>query len=260
MKKVLVLVLAVTVLSTLALGKRKKEVYSGPCKIGVSTVTMTSEGPQDDAPDYFLHWWEKNAKNYPEFCTTRKDFPIKDGKNFLIAFSSNESSFLGFIPTTRTYTTTSPFNANGTVTNQYGDRWNYTVDGTVMTTTTMQYNAAYQDHDMRLYIRTYNSSGQLIKQDAHIYSSRTGGDPYNSLGYNLGGLIAAAGARGRMINSAFKAMENDMESTTVQQAIVPIPPVTVPVPPVRVSVPVKFEHYCNAINTDNQGNETCMDK
>jgi hypothetical protein len=187
---------------------------SGPCKVGVVAVLITANGPQADiAPNFFLHWWKKNAKKYPGFCTVRKDSPLKDGRNFLIAFSSNEGRFSGFIPTTRTDTTTTPFNANGTVSNYYGDQWSYTASGTVTTTTTTNFNAAYTDTDVALYIRTYASSGQLIRQDGHVYSSRTGGDTYNSLGYNLGSLLAASGARGHMLKNAFKAMEANSKFT-----------------------------------------------
>jgi hypothetical protein len=181
---------------------------SGACKVGVATVLITADGPQADiAPDFFLRWWKKNAKKYPGFCAVRQDFLVKDGRNFLIAFSSNESRFSGFIPTTRTDTTTTPFNANGTVSNYYGDQWSYTASGTVTTTTTTHFNSGYTDSDVALYIRTYASSGQLIRQDGHVYSSRTGGDAANSLGYNLGSLLAASGARGHMLKKAFTAME-----------------------------------------------------
>ena len=207
MKKHLMILLAMT-MTTAAWAKKNKEAPSGPCRVGIATVVMGDYGPQADvAPDFYWHWWKKNLQKHPGFCAVRKDSPLRDGTNFVIAFSSSESRFSGFIPVTRTDTTTTPFNANGTVTDQYGERWDYTATGTVTTTTTTHYNAAYTDNDVALYIHTYDSSGRLIWWDSHLYSTRTGGDAYDSLGYNLGNLLAASGARGHMLKNAFKSIE-----------------------------------------------------
>jgi hypothetical protein len=175
------------------------------CKIGFTTVTMTSTGQWQAgvAPQFFWNWWGKNQKKYPDFCNTRA--PIS-GKNFVIAFSRSEGYFSGFYPRTVTNTTVTPFSGTGTVYSDSGSMWIYSFQGTETATSTTQYNAPYTDRNVGLYIATYDSSGRLIRQDGHIYSSRTGGDPANSLGYNLGSLLAASGARGKMIKHSFEAM------------------------------------------------------
>jgi len=100
-KKLTLILLAMTI-TTAAWAKNNKEAPAGPCRVGIATVVMGADGPQADvAPDFYWHWWKKILKRYPGFCAVRKDSPLKDGPNFLLAFSSNESRFSGFVPVRR---------------------------------------------------------------------------------------------------------------------------------------------------------------
>jgi hypothetical protein len=200
------LLLLVVAFSSVAWG-RKKEVYTGPCKIGFATVYLDGGTQADVAPQYFWSWWKKSAKNYPGFCAVRKDSPLKDGRNFVIAFSDSESRYSGFIPTTHTDTSYSSFSGSGTAYNySSGSTWNYTYTGTATTTTTTRYNAAYSDRETSLYVHTYNSLGRLIRWDGHLYSTRQGGDDYDTFGHNLGNALAAIRARSGMLKKSFEAM------------------------------------------------------
>jgi hypothetical protein len=119
----------------------------------------------------------------------------------------------GLFPTVRTYTNTSttPYSSSGTVSDQYGNTWNYTATGdvTTTTTTTVQENLPYTDRFVGLYMNAYDSNGRMILATHHIYTSRTGGDAANTAGYNIGSGLMNINARGRMLKSLVKSIEKD---------------------------------------------------
>jgi hypothetical protein len=205
-------VLAVVMLLTNSIAwAKKKEVYTGPCTKSVSSAVATSNGAETLFPDFVTHWWKKNARNYPGVCLSSKPNPA--ARNYLMVFSTSESYYSGLMPTTHTYTSASSttFSANGSATDQYGNRWNYTATGDAQTTTTttVNENVPYTDRAVGLFAKTYDSSGRIIRSDEHLYTSRSGADTYNTLGYNLGSALSNINARGRMLKSALLAISND---------------------------------------------------
>lgn len=192
----------------------KKEPYTGPCTESVSSAVATSEGVQLLFPDFAINWWKKNAENHPGVCLSSKPNPAT--RNYLMVFSTSERYYSGLMPTTRTYTSTSStmFNANGSATNQYGDYWNFTATGDAQTTTTttVNENVPYKDRAVGLFVKTYDSTGRIIRSDGHLYRTRTGGDASNTFGYNMGSALSNINARGKMLNSALLAIENDQDS------------------------------------------------
>ena len=160
-------------------------------------------------PNWVQKWVKKNAKKHPDILFTQEK--SVGNNSYLIVFSDSAHALSGFEPVTHTSTSTStsPVSGSGTVTDYDGDRWNYTYDGTVTTTTTTQTteNEAYTIESNTLYATTFDSRGGTVSQHWHEYSTKSGGDAYNSLGYNFGNALAAINARGRLLSAAMKDIQ-----------------------------------------------------
>lgn len=156
-------------------------------------------------PQWAIKWVKKNEKHYPGVRFSTSDPPIPGAKNFVVAFSASSAGVQGFEPVTHTdtSTSTSPVSGSGTVTDNEGEMWNYTYDGTVTTTTTttMEEQVPYTETSNTLYITAFNEQGQMAYQGWRVFSSRQGGNPYNSLGYNLGSALSAINARGHLLKT-----------------------------------------------------------
>lgn len=154
-------------------------------------------------PNWAINWVKKNEKHYSGVRFSTSEAPIAGAKNFVIAFSSSSGAVQGFQPVTHTdtSTSTSPVSGSGTVTDNEGEMWNYTYDGTVTTTTTTttEEQVPYTQSSNTLYVTAFNDDGQMISQRWHVFSSQTGGNPYSSLGYNLGSALSAINARGHLL-------------------------------------------------------------
>lgn len=213
-------VLAALVLICSSVAWAKNENYTGPCMKNVSSAIATSAGVDPLFPDFVTHWWKKNAKNYPGVCLSSK--PNPEARNYLMVFSTSASYYSGLMPTTHTYTSTSStaFSANGSASDQYGNRWNYTATGDAETTTTARVNenVPYTDRVVGLFARTYDSTGRMIRSDGHLYRTRTGGDASNTAGYNFGSALSNINARGKMLKSALLAISADRDAPLPSRA------------------------------------------
>jgi hypothetical protein len=160
-------------------------------------------------PNWVQKWIKKNAKKHPDILFTQEK--SVENNSYLVVLSDSAHALSGFEPVTHTSTSTStsPVSGSGTVTDYNGDRWNYTYDGTVTTTTTTRttQNEAYTIDSSTLYATTFDSRGGTVSQHWHEYSTKSGGDAYNSLGYNLGNALAAINARGRLLSAAMKDIQ-----------------------------------------------------
>ena len=165
--------------------------HSATCTKSIAVARAASGGAQPYLPEFVANWWRKNSKHYPDVCFSQ--VPNASARNYLIIGSTSEKSFSGIFPTVKTYSNVSatPYNASGTVNDQYGNVWNYTATGdiTTTTTTTVQENLPYTDQFTGLYMNAYDSTGRMVLATGHIYSSRTGGDAANTAGYNMGSAI-----------------------------------------------------------------------
>ncbi len=172
-------------------------------------VAGHSGGVESYVPSWVQKWVNKNAKKYPDILFTQEKGV--GNNSYLIVFSDSPQSLSGFEPVTHTYTdtSTSPISGSGTVTDYSGDRWNYTYSGTVTTTTTTRTtdNEAYTIQSNTLYATAFDSHGGTVSKHWHVYSTKSGGNAYNSLGYNLGNALAAINARGRLLGDVAKDIE-----------------------------------------------------
>jgi hypothetical protein len=82
--------------------------------------------------------------------------------------------------------------------------WYYTYNGTMTTTTTTSesVNVPYTDTSNTLYLFCYDQLGTLCGQHSRTLTARSGGDPYNTLGYNLGSALVSIHIRERLLKEA----------------------------------------------------------
>lgn len=191
-------------------GVRSKSQLAG--QVSVKTISFAVAirgGVEYYVPSWVQKWVKKHAKKYPGVVFTQEK-TVGDN-SFLIVFSNSANALSGFEPVTHTSTSTStsPVSGSGTLTDYSGDQWNYTYDGTVTTTTTTQTteNEAYTIQSNTLYATAFDSRGSTVSKHWHIYSTKSGGDAYNSLGYNLGNALGAINARGRLLGDVAKDIE-----------------------------------------------------
>jgi hypothetical protein len=157
-------------------------------------------------PDWVMHWIQKNEKHYANICFSQT--PKVGATNFLMVLSNSSQSLSGFDPVVRTNTTTSttPVSGSGIVTDNYGGMWSYTYDGTVTTTTTTttHENLAYSLNSNSLYIYTFDEHGIMVSERSKTLTTKQGGDPYNTLGYNLGAAFRAINFKSGLLKGAVK--------------------------------------------------------
>ncbi len=176
-------------------------------------VANHNGGVEYYVPDWVQKWVNKHAKKYPDILFTQQK--AVGNNSYLIVLSNSAQALSGFEPVTHTSTSTSsstsPVSGSGTVTNYSGDSWNYTYNGTITTdtTTTTQSteNEAYTIQSNTLYATAFDSHGGTVSKHWHVYSTKSGGNAYNSLGYNLGNAIRAIDARGKLLGDVAKDIQ-----------------------------------------------------
>lgn len=215
-------------------------------------------------------WVQANSKKYPDVCFSQ--VPIQDRTNCLVVLSQSPSYFTGFDPVVRTNTNTAttPVSGQGTITNSYGETWNYRYNGTdtTTTTTTTQENVPYTISSNTVYAYAYGNGGAIVSRHYHVYSTKSGGDAANSAGYNIGNAIAAIKARGRLLSSDVKDIESQpVTASSVQQppqvsAAVSSADPSAPPPPSRPSSSPSCKIYANTGEkepiTDNASGEVLI--
>jgi hypothetical protein len=182
----------------------------GSCTKNISFAVLSGTQAASTVPAFVQKWIGKNAKKYPALCFSQ--VPNSHAANYVLVLSTSQSAFNGIYPTVRTSTNTDtmPVSGNGTVTDNYGGMWSYSYTGTATTTTTTtsQVNLPYTDTTNALYINSYGQNGALLSQHRRSVTSRQGGDGYNTLGYNLGSLLAAIGIKERLVKDAVTDVAN----------------------------------------------------
>ncbi len=182
-----------------------------PCQRAVAVALATSSGVHltTDTP-HMSKFLKKNSNRYPDICLSAT--PISGAQNFAIVISPNSNVVNGVMPVVKTVNGTSNTNGsfNGSATNlNYGSTWSFNGDynGTTTTTSQQVVNEPYTQTDNAVSFIAYDANGVIVAQAGHVYSSRSGGDGANTLGYNLGSALGSAGARSRMYKHLFDAIE-----------------------------------------------------
>ena len=152
-------------------------------------------------------WVMKNMEKYPG-VKFQMSGPASGENNYVIAFSFSSNALNGFQPVTHTDTSSSTSNISGggTVTDNYGNSWDYTMNGQAdtSTTTTTTTNEAYTRTYNGVYLTAYDAKGEIIGQERHVYSTQAGGNQGTALGYNMGNAFGAIHAKDHLMEAILK--------------------------------------------------------
>jgi hypothetical protein len=183
-----------------ALGDSSSPVGTGPplsaeelaqianrCDQIITVAGLTPNGLALYIPPEGQKFMAKNAKDYPRMCLLQNAAGFVPGvPRYLLVWAYSQNAFAGFQPVQRV--TTSPVSGSGTVTNLYGDRWNFTYSGALTEIDTVE--APYVIQSRGLYLRAYDEKGNVISQHSVTTSNQAGGDASYAAGYNAGALIS----------------------------------------------------------------------
>lgn len=178
-----------------------------PLRATVTFVTVENGQVLHVLPNWAASWVRKNMDKYPD-VRFQMSGPASGEGNYVVAFSFSSNALNGFEPVTHTNTSysTSNISGDGTVTDDYGNSWDYTMNGQAdtTTTTTTTTNEAYTRTYNTIYLTAYSEKGDMVAQRWHVFTAQQGGDPYNSAGYNLGSALGAIHARAGLMQAILK--------------------------------------------------------
>ena len=178
-----------------------------PLRATVTFVTVENGQVLHVLPNWAATWVRKNMEKYPD-VRFQMSGPASGEGNYVIAFSFSSNALNGFEPVTHTETSssTSDVSGTGTVTDDQGNSWDYTINGNAdtTTTTTKTTNEPFTRTFNTIYLTAYNAKGEVIAQRWRVFASQQGGDPYNSAGYNLGSALGAIHARAELMQAVLK--------------------------------------------------------
>src|SRR5580704_3830544 len=175
----------------------------------VTFAWADSGGVYLGSPKWADDWVRKNAKKFPALRFSRA--PISGAENYLVVLSTSTSILSGFQAVVRLATTTSTADVSGrgTVTDNYGSTWSYTLRGNVTTTTTTmtRQDVPYTFETRTLYASAYGGPlNLLVARNSEWTSRQEGGDPNEALGTNLGGLARRIRMKTRLLDGVAKAI------------------------------------------------------
>lgn len=178
------------------------------CDQIITVAGLTPNGLALYVPPEGGRFMAKNAKNYPRMClvedTNAASF-APSVPHYLLVWAYSENAFAGFQPVQQV--TTSPISGSGTLTNLYGERWNFTFNGNLTEIDTVE--APYVLQSRSLYLWAYDGKGNVVSRHSITTSSRAGGDASYAVGYNAGALISLLWNNpSHLIKSVLKDVQN----------------------------------------------------
>lgn len=159
------------------------------CDQIVTVAGLTPNGLALYVPPEGQRFMAKNAKNYPGMCLVEEINAASlapEVPHYLLVWAYSEAAFAGFQPVQQIATT--PVSGSGTLTNLYGERWNFTFNGNLTEINTVE--APYVLQSRSLYLRAYDERGNLVSHHSITMSSQAGGDTGYAAGYNAAALIS----------------------------------------------------------------------
>ena len=185
-----------------------RQIYS--CGVSITFAIAGESRLIFQFPNLSEKWVRKVKEKYRNVCFTQLDHAGSGRTNFLVVLSNSESAFQGLFPqyTTSSETKTTPFSGNGTLTNAYGFQWRYSYNGTVTTTTTTtsRNDLPYTDTTVGYFANAYDGAGTLVAWERQDKTTRSGGDPVNTLGYNLGSLLFKHNPKEKAVENIIKRL------------------------------------------------------
>ena len=157
------------------------------CDQVVTIAGLTPNGLALYIPREGQSFMAKNAKNYPRMCLLQDATSVMPGvPRYLLVWAYSEAAFAGFQPVQQV--TTAPVSGTGTLTNAYGERWNFSYTGTMTEIDTVE--APYVLQSRTLYLWAYDEKGNVVSRHSITTSNQAGGDASYAAGYNAGALIS----------------------------------------------------------------------
>jgi hypothetical protein len=181
------------------------------CDQTITVAGLTPRGLALYVPPEGQKFMAKNSQNYPRMCLVEDASKLVPGApRYLLVYAYSQNAFAGFQPVTRINTTTTPVSGSGTVSNSYGEVWNFTYFGTVESTEIDTIEEPYVIQSRSLYLNAYDESGALVSSHSITLSRQIGGDGASALGYNGAQLIGMLWNNpSRLIKSVLKDVQKD---------------------------------------------------
>jgi len=182
---------------------------SAECRKSVTFAVAANGSLTYRLPNVNTKWFDNAMKKNPDICFTQYGSAgAGNAVQFLVVLSTSQTAFNGLYPVYRTdtSTTTIPVSGSGTITSGNGSMWNYTYQGqdTVTTTSTETTEVPYRDTTVGLYAMAYDDKGNALGLVQRSETFRQGGNPNNTLGYNLGSRLAAIHIKENLLEDALK--------------------------------------------------------
>ena len=133
------------------------------CAKTISFAIAEGGQPVPAIPRWAIKWIGKkyHVEGHPELCLSQT--PSSTTVNYLVIFSTSESSFEGLAPSAQTYTSTGPLSGNVAGVSGYGGTWNYSYTGVLPAATTSSIDLLRVDASKKaLVIRAYNQQGRQV--------------------------------------------------------------------------------------------------
>ncbi|HKV24232.1 MAG TPA: hypothetical protein VJN93_06535 [Candidatus Acidoferrum sp.] len=159
------------------------------CDQIITVAGLTPSGLALYIPTEGQTFMAKHAKNYRRMClveTTNATSFAPSVPHYLLVWAYSEAAYAGLQPVQQV--TTSPVSGSGTLTNTYGERWNFSYTGTTTEIDTVE--APYVLQSRTLYLWAYDAKGNVVSRHSITTSSQVGGDSSYAAGYNAGALIS----------------------------------------------------------------------
>ena len=154
----------VLVISTCALGQSPVTAPAA-CTRTISFAIAQGGQPVPAIPKFAAKWIgkKKNIDGYPELCLAQT--PSSNTANYVVIFSTSDSSFDGLTPSAHTYTSTGPQSGNVAFTGSYGGTWNYSYLGVLPASTTNTIDLQRVDASKKmLVLRAYDQQGRQVSR------------------------------------------------------------------------------------------------
>lgn len=173
------------------------------CQKTITFAVAQNGGVTYRLPNISQKWFKEAEKKHRNVCFLQYD-AHSGQENYLVVLSSSSSAFNGLQPVFHRDTTMEPVSGSGTLTDNTGGTWDFTYQGTITTTTTTQTNVPYTDTTRFYYANAYREDGSLVATSERTASARQGGDPYNSMGYNLTSALLSIHLKNHLLDEIVK--------------------------------------------------------
>jgi hypothetical protein len=154
------------ILATLAAAEESTPRTATPIACTKNITFAVAEGgqPVPAIPKFAAKWIgkSKHVDGYSDMCLSQ--IPSSKTANYVVIFSTTESSFDGLTPTAQTYAGASPFSGNAAGVNSYGGMWNYAYSGALPQAVTRSTDLQRIDSSKKLVLVAYDERGRRISR------------------------------------------------------------------------------------------------